>query len=280
MSRVYVGTSSWSDHTNFYPKGLPKNQQIRFYAQVFPIVEINSTYYRMMPERNFQLWAERTPPGFLFDVKPFKQLTWHDRKNPPDDEVMEAFRSTMQPLREASKLGAVHFQFPPWFKLSQSNVDYIRHVRESFPDDRVGVEFRHRSWLEGDHVPRLVEALHDAGVALTVVDEPQLGSGSVPMVLEVTNPELCIVRFHGRNCETWYKKVKRTADRFDYLYPDEELEEWVPNLGQLAERAQELHVFFNNNRADYAVRNAQSLTRMLVGGLENAEVIKPPTRDA
>jgi uncharacterized protein YecE (DUF72 family) len=279
MSRVYVGTSSWADHTSFYPEGLPRNQQISFYAMHFPIVEINSTYYRMMPERNFRLWAQRTPPGFLFDVKPYKQLTWHDRKNPPDDDVTEEFRSTMQPLRDAGKLGAVHFQFPPWFTFRPSNVDYIRRVRESFPDDRVSVEFRHRSWLEGDHVPHLVETLRDYGVGLTVVDEPQLGSGSVPTMLQVTTPDLSIVRFHGRNYQTWYKKVKRTADRFDYLYSVEELEEWTPNVAKLAEQAQELHVFFNNNRADYAVRNARQLTKLLQTGLEGAEIMTPPQGD-
>jgi uncharacterized protein YecE (DUF72 family) len=278
MSRVYVGTSSWADHTPFYPQGLPKNQQISFYAGVFPIVEINSTYYRMMPERNFRLWAERTPPGFVFDVKPYKQLTWHDRKNPPEDEVTEAFRATLQPLRDAGKLGAVHFQFPPWFVHKPGNVDYIRHLRDSFAGDRVGVEFRHRSWLAGDHVPDLVAILREAAVALTVVDEPQIGSGSVPTVLEVTDPELCIVRFHGRNRQTWYKKVKRTADRFDYLYGDEELEGWLPNVARLAEGAQELHLLFNNNRADYAVRNASSLTKMLAS-LSGLEVMAPMRHD-
>jgi len=106
----------------------------------------------------------------------------------------------------------------------------------------------------------------------------------VPTVLEVTNPELALVRFHGRNAKTWYKKVERTADRFDYLYSEDELREWVPNLAHLteqglkapfegggkapsAEGAQELHVFFNNNRDDYAVRNARQLTQLLQGTL-------------
>jgi uncharacterized protein YecE (DUF72 family) len=277
VTHIYVGTSSWSDHTDFYPEGLPKNQQIRFYAQVFPIVEINSTYYRMMPERNFRLWAERTPPGFVFDVKPFRQLTWHDRKNPPQDEVMDEFRRSMQPLRDAGKLGAVTFQFPPWFTFLPSNVEYIQQARESLPDDRVCVEFRHRSWLDGDHVPHLIETLRDYGVGLTVVDEPQLGSGSVPTVLEVTTPDLSLLRFHGRNYKTWYKKVKRTADRFDYLYSEEELEEWVPNVAKLAGEAQVLHVFFNNNRADYAVRNARQLTALLQDDLRDAEIVSPST---
>ena len=263
MARIYVGTCSWADHKPFYPDGLPSNQQISYYAQQFPIVEINSSFYRMMPARNYALWAERTPDGFVFDAKPYKQLTWHDRKNPPDDEIIRAYSETLQPLRQVSKLGAVHFQFAPWFVYRDKNVDYIHHLKGMFADDRVAVEFRHRSWLEGDHVPALLEDLAAHGVGLTVVDEPQLGSGSVPTVLEVTNPELVIVRFHGRNYKKWYAKVKTTGERFDYLYSEKELKEWVPQANQLAERAKEVHLLFNNNAQDYAIQNARQLSMLM-----------------
>ncbi len=276
MSRIYVGTSSWADHTDFYPPDLPSNQRISFYAQHFPIVDINSTFYHLMPERNFRLWAERTPPGFVFDVKPYRQLTWHDRENPPDDEVFGQFSASLQPLRGAGKLGAIAFQFPPWFVFRPENVDYIRRCRDAFPDDRVSVEFRHRSWLEGEHVPGLLEVLRKQGVALTVVDEPQLGSGSVPTVLAVTTPELSIVRFHGRNRKMWYAKVKRTGDRFDYLYAEDELRAWAPNIAELAESAQVIHILFNNNNRDYAVRNAGQLMLLLRESLQGQEVVPPP----
>jgi uncharacterized protein YecE (DUF72 family) len=275
VKRIYVGTSSWSDHEEFYPPDLPSNQQITFYAQHFAIVEINSTFYRLMPERNFLLWAQRTPPAFLFDVKPYRQLTWHDRKNPPDQHAFEAFGSSLQPLRDAGKLGAVHFQFPPWFKFEADNVAYLKHCRESLPQDRVSVEFRHRSWLEGDHVGHLVDTLSGYEVGLTVVDEPQIGSGTVPTVVAVTTPELSIVRLHGRNAKMWYKRVKRTADRFDYLYTDEELQAWVPNVAQLAEKAREIHIFFNNNQQDYAVRNALQMRDLIQQTLSGAQVVIP-----
>ncbi|HHX64914.1 MAG TPA: DUF72 domain-containing protein [Chloroflexi bacterium] len=279
MARIYIGTSSWSDHTNFYPDGLPSNEQITYYAQHFPIVEINSTFYRMMPRRNFEAWARRTPDGFVFDVKPYRQLTWHDREKPPDDEVARAFYESMQPLRDAGKLGAVHFQFPPWYVYRPENVDYIRSLRDRFPDDRVAVEFRHRSWLEGDHLPDLIDTLRDAGVSLTVVDEPQLGSGSVPTVLEVTRPDLVIVRFHGRNYKMWYARVKTTGERFDYLYSEEELREWAPDVEHLAEQAAEVHVLFNNNAQDYAIRNARQLRMMLSESTTTKDMVVAPTRE-
>jgi len=273
MTRAYVGTCNWADHTDFYPAGLPSNQQLSYYAEHFPVVEINSTFYHKMPERNFRLWAERTPPGFLFDVKPYRQLTWHDRQKPPDDDITAAFRQVLQPLRDAEKLGAVNFQFPPWFVFRPENLDYIRHCRGQFPDDRLSVEFRHRSWLEGEHLPALLEMLREQHVGLTVVDEPQLGSGSVPTVLEVTTPELVLVRFHGRNSKMWYAKVERTADRFDYLYSDAELHGWLPNVATLAENAEEIHLLFNNNHANYAVLNARQLETILREDLRGIEVV-------
>jgi uncharacterized protein YecE (DUF72 family) len=275
MTRIYVGTCSWSDHTNFYPKELPANQQITYYAQHFPVVEIDATFYRMIARRSFELWAERTPEGFLFDVKPYKQLTWHDRETPPDDEVIKAFSETMQPLRDARKLGAVHFQFPPWFMYRQSNIDYIKHLGEAFRDDRLSVEFRHRSWLTDANLPALLGALRESGISLTVVDEPQIGTGSVPTVLEVTSPNLVVARFHGRNYQKWYAKVQRTAERFNYLYSEQELQEWVPKVRTLAEKAQEMHLLFNNNAQDYAVRNARQL-RMLLSEPGVGEVVSLP----
>jgi uncharacterized protein YecE (DUF72 family) len=114
------------------------------------------------------------------------------------------------------------------------------------------------------------------GVSLTVVDEPQVGTGSIPTVLEVTNPDLVLVRFHGRNAQTWYARVQTTAERFDYLYTEDELREWVPKVAHLARSAREVHLLFNNNARDYAVRNARQLMGLLREGVPDAEVVAPP----
>ncbi|MFH1085123.1 MAG: DUF72 domain-containing protein [Chloroflexota bacterium] len=279
MARIHVDTCSWADHTNFYPPDLPSNQQIAYYAQRFPVVEIDASFYRLMPQRNYALWAERTPPGFLFDAKPYKQMTWHDRQNPPDDAQSRQYAATLEPLRQAGKLGAVHMQFPPWFTFRSDNLDYILHARGLFADDRFAVEFRHRSWLEPANVSTLCETLRAHAISLTVVDEPQLGSGSVPTVLEVTSPDLAIVRFHGRNYQKWYAKVARTGERFDYLYSEDELREWVPHLRALAEGAREIHALFNNNAQDYAVRNGRQLRLLLRESLPEAEVVASPVEE-
>ena len=276
MSRIYVGTCNWSDHANFYPAGLPANQQITYYAQRFPVVEIDSTYYRLMPVRNFGLWAERTPPGFIFDVKAFRQLTFHDRETPPNDEVHAQFSASVQPLRDAGKLAALHFQFPPWFVANERNLAYLRALRDTYPEDGLAIEFRNRSWYEAAGYERLTSALREVRIGLTVVDEPQVGSGSAPTVLDVTNPSLSIVRFHGRNARTWYARTKTTGERFDYLYNTEELGEWVPRIGELATLADSIHVLFNNNAQDYAVQNGRQLRMLLRAGLEGVEIVGSP----
>lgn len=279
MTRILVGTSSWSDHLHFYPEGLPSNQQIVYYSQRFPVVEINSTYYRPMPKRNFELWAQRTPDDFVFDVKPHRQLTWHDRKNPPSDEAALGFSEALQPLRDADKLGVLNFQLAPWVVFKPANLDYLWHMRGLFPEDVFAVEFRHRSWLEGDHVPGLLRQLVDHDISLTVVDQPQIGSGSVPTILQLTHPRLALVRFHGRNTKMWYARVKKSTERFDYLYNRQELEEWVPQISTLAEQTEELHLLFNNNAQDYALRNARQLRMLLREGLPHEEVPLSPIEE-
>ena len=277
MAQIRIGTASWSQHTDFYPEGLPSSQQITYYAKHFPLVEVDSTFYVLVSTRNFELWAGRTPPGFVFDVKPYRQLTWHDRKNPPTDDVMRTFGETLQPLRDANKLGVLNFQFPPWFTYDEKNLDYIKHVRDFLAKDELAVEFRHRSWLTGDYVPHVLDSLRENHVGLIVVDEPQLGSGSVPTVLEVTDPDIAVVRFHGRNYKKWYAKVEKTGERFDYLYSEDELREWMPKVGELARRAKEVHILFNNNAQNYAVQNGRQLRMLLEEAhLQDTEVVPPP----
>ncbi|MHB9032630.1 MAG: DUF72 domain-containing protein [Anaerolineae bacterium] len=279
MSRIYIGACSWSDFEKLYPPDLPSNQQITYYAQRFPLVEIDSTFYRIMPARNFSLWVQRTPPGFVFDVKVFSQLTYHDREHAPTAEVAQQFSDSVQPLRGAGKLGALHFQFAPWVTYGADNLAYIRSLRALYPGDELAIELRHRSWYAAEAHAALVEALTAERMTLTVVDEPQVGSGSVPTLVEVTNPELATVRFHGRNTKTWYKKVARAAERFDYLYSTAELGGWVEQIKYLAELAKTVHVLFNNNIHDYAIDNGRELRHLLRERLLEDEVVASPEEE-
>jgi uncharacterized protein YecE (DUF72 family) len=280
-TQIRVGTASWTDHEPFYPpeysRADMKSRRIEYYSRYFSVVEVDSTYYSMQPARNFAMWAERTPDDFVFDVKAYSELTWHHRDEngrgqPPSSDTFARYSEMVQPLREAGKMGAVLFQFPPWFTYSDEGLDYLPLVRESLPKDTIAVEFRHRSWLEGDHVERTKAALTDARLAYCAVDEPQVGSGSVPPVAMVTDPAFSMVRFHGRNRATWYGKgLSSSRQRYDYLYSPDELRPWVERVQRIAEQLSgaQVHVIANNNASNYGIVNALDLQDLLgqpIGG--------------
>ena len=151
--------------------------------------------------------------------------------------VWQLHREALAPLAEAGKLGAVLFQFPPWFMRSRDNRDYLRSLPERLPGWPLAVEFRGGGWLERRRPPparsRLLE---DAGLAYVGVDEPQGFPNSTPPLAAATAP-LAMVRLHGRNAETWESRTGAASDRFKYLYSDAELEEWVPRVRELAAAA-------------------------------------------
>lgn len=287
-ARIRVGTASWTDHEPFYPpeyaKASMKAQRIAYYARYFSLVEVDSTFYAIQPARNFQLWAERTPADFVFDVKAYGELTWHHRDDagtpePPQAETFEKFGEMLRPMREAGKLGALLFQFPPWFRDSEENRDYLATLRDFLPDDTLAIEFRHRSWLEGRRVDETRALLADHRLAFCAVDEPQLGSGSVPPAVMVTDPHFAMVRFHGRNAKTWYGKgLGSSRDRFDYLYRREELLPWVERVERIADQlaGSEVHLIANNNARNYAIVNAFDMQELLGQPMANGQPVPQP----
>ncbi len=272
---IRVGTASWTDHEPFYPaeydKASMKSQRIAYYARYFSLVEVDSTFYHLQPTRNFQMWAERTPDDFVFDVKAYGEMTWHHRDDngtpiTPSADTFASFDQMIQPVRDAGKLGALLFQFPPWFTFDHERLDYFATMRELLPQDTIAVEFRHRSWVEGAHVDETRAALADNRLAYCAVDEPQVGSGSVPPVVLITDPHFAMVRFHGRNRRMWYgKNLQSSRDRFDYLYSAAELAPWAERIAGIAERLEggQVHVVTNNNAANYSIVNALELQELL-----------------
>ena len=295
---VLVGTASWTDKTliacgRFYPPGAKTAEaRLRYYAAQFPIVEVDSSYYAMPAPATAQLWAERTPEGFVMNVKAFRLFTGHQTEPhvlhkdlqlamggslPPRffyrdlpaeliDELWKRFRGCLLPLQAAGRLGLVHFQFPPWVVAGGAGRAQVEHCVQRMSGFDLGVEFRHGSWFEGAAEQRQTLAfLRELGVAHTVVDGPQGFSNSVPDLWEVTHPRYALLRLHGRNRGTWNVKGQTSAsDRFNYDYPDAELAEMVPKIGRLALTAMQTHVIFNNNMEDQGQRNARSLTDLLI----------------
>lgn len=293
---ILVGSCSWTDPSliacgRFYPRGVGSAAaRLRYYATRFPIVEVDATYYSPPSERNSRLWVERTPSAFVFDVKAFGLLTTHHitterltpelrgalapqlgakrRLSPGElDErflelVWDVHRQALAPLAEAGKLGALLFQFPPWFTRNDANRDYLRSIPGRLPGVTVAVEFRGGGWMEPDAAAGTLALLERAGLAYVCVDEPQVERTSTPPVVAAT-ATLAYVRLHGRNAETWGITRGAASDRFKYLYSDEELEEWVPQVTELARQAATVHVLFNNNYEDWGMQNARRMAHLL-----------------
>jgi uncharacterized protein YecE (DUF72 family) len=312
---VRIGTCSFADEAlskYFYPRGLSPRERLPYYAERFDTVEVDSTFYRLPDEGMVAGWNERTPAGFTIHVKAFGLMTRHpvpaerlpadlrdampvDERGrvdrPPRElrgEVFRRFLDALEPLRSAGKLGGILFQLPPYVVFKPQSLEYLEWSREQLGGDEMLVEFRHRSWLDEENRAETLAFLERLGATYVVVDAPrsETAKNLVPTVLATTSPT-AYVRFHGRNLSTWNKRGGSAAERFDYLYSDEELGEWVGPLRELAGESTQAFAFFNNNssspdprnelggRVAQAATNAAQLRRLLdaagvpaTGGLE------------
>jgi uncharacterized protein YecE (DUF72 family) len=253
---IKVGTSGFSYpewRGPFYPEKLAQQGMLEFYSHHFSAVEINSTYYHIPSPRNMAGMAKRAEGRVEFSVKVHQDMT-HARDKYA--EALPAFQAALAPLREASALGCVLVQFPFSFKATAGNTDFLRRVATDLALDPVVVEFRHRSWTTEE----TFGLLQELGVAYCCVDEPRLPNLPQP-VARATAP-VAYVRFHGRNRQKWWTHAE-AWERYDYLYSEAELLEWVPKIRSLAEAAQKCYAFFNNHARGQAVTNAQMLISLL-----------------
>ena len=299
---TYLGTCSWTDRSliqagTFYPKGVSSAEaRLRYYASLFPTVEVDSTYYSLPALDTTRAWVERTPQDFIFHVKMFRLFTLHwtePRVLPPElrplapdkkrfyladasrelsEQLMQQFIGALLPLHDAGKLGVVLLQFPQWVTPRPENLDHIIAMKEALSRFQVAVEFRNNTWLNGG-TDRTLHWLEDNGLTFVCVDEPQGFSSSVPP-LATTTSDITYVRFHGRNSETWEGRAQSSAERFNWYYREEELREWASRVYSLQEQAREVYLLFNTNNKDQGPYNAIKLGRLLGQGLGDEAAVR------
>jgi uncharacterized protein YecE (DUF72 family) len=290
MSEILVGTASWADkslvQSGWYPNGVSTPEdRLRYYADHFPLVEVDSTYYFLPTYENAQRWVERTPASFTFNVKAFSLFTQHPTKPnalPRDlpiktdkrrfylrdlsagavEHVWDEFINALVPLFDAGKLGTILFQYPPWFVISKKNKQYVLECAQRVAPVKPCIEFRHNSWMRDDNQAETLNFLNGHDFPYVCVDMPQGFSSSLPPVLAATS-DLAVVRFHGHNDAEW--DTKSAQRRFAYLYSDDELKKWASRIMALASEAKTTHVLMNNCYKDYAQRNATKLNELLHG---------------
>lgn len=290
--RVRVGTASWTDpefiKAGWYPDEVKNDAEgrLRYYAEHFPMVEVNATFYALPRIGTVQAWADRTPDDFRFHVKAHQVISGHAsdparlpeplRDLPYEADRRGRIRRPSRELRDAvidslveaiaplgTKLGAVLLQLPPHVACTDDTLGEVGRIIDRLHPLRTAVEFRHVSWADPGNREAAAGMLAERDAAWVCVDAPRIDVPSaMPPIVEVTCPELAYLRLHGRNANTW-QGSRTVAERFDWQYSDDELAEWIGPVIDMAERAQEVAVVFNNNHGDFALRSATRFGEML-----------------
>ncbi len=244
--------------------------RLRYYADHFDTVEVDSTYYAIPTKQTAHLWAQRTPDNFIVHIKVYGALTGHGvdpRSLPPDIRselqekdkkektvfirepsllrmIVSSFKDSLSPLMSVGKLGVLVFQFPPWVVYKEENLEYILSCKEKMGRIPVAVEFRHGSWYASDVRGKVFHFLRKNQIIHVVADEPQYGTLATIPFAPQTTADIAYYRFHGRNKENWLKKGIETSLRYAYEYSDEELKEFVPHVQTSVKAAKETYVIY------------------------------------
>jgi uncharacterized protein YecE (DUF72 family) len=276
---VRLGTCSFADEgllKAWYPRGVSTSRaRLRYYADRFDTTEVDSPYYHLPDPGVTRNWAQRTPPEFTFHVKAHKTMTFHEGE--PTDEAFAEFRASLRPLELSGKLRSVLLQYHPRFTKTEAAMAELERAPERVAPLVPLVEFRHRSWMEPDERADTLAFLERTGLAYVSLDTPMTRASNVVARHAVATHAVAYVRFHGRNEKTWNIKAERSSERFNWMYSQDELEEWVPKLERLADGADEVYAMFNNNRDDFAPRSAMLLRGLLdEAGVPVSGGLEPP----
>jgi uncharacterized protein YecE (DUF72 family) len=284
---LMIGTSGWSYPRGqgtwnglFYPATRSKRDgtrdfdELRYYAEHFDTVEVNSTFYGQPRAAVTRTWVERTRPAFDFSVKLYQKFTHPSMfkdaalKRAPGAEGelldllaqvtqrdIDEFRAGIEPLARSSRLGALLAQFPASFKDSAQSRDYLAQLLRAFRGYPVAVELRHRSW--SDAIADTLSMLNAFGAAWVQIDEPKfrfsIRQNYLPNVRS-----FYYMRLHGRNAAAWWHHEK-SDDRYNYLYSAEELREFSEIATAANELVKKSYLYTNNHFSAKSVVNAVML---------------------
>jgi uncharacterized protein YecE (DUF72 family) len=290
-SNLRIGTSGWNYPAGrgtwngvFYPRPRrrPKGfDELSFYAEHFDTVEVNSTFYGQPRADVAKRWVERTPADFEFSVKLYQKFTHPrmfreriagalpedargdaaaiDALARPNAADLDEFRRGIDPLASSGRLGALLAQFPPSFKNDAASRDYLEALLRAFGGYRVAVELRHRSW--SDAIGDTLRLLDMFGAAWAQIDEPKFRF-SIRQNFLPNVQGFYYMRLHGRNVANWWRHEK-SEDRYDYLYSNEELEEFSETAGAAKQLVKKLYLYTNNHFSAKSVANAVMIKRQL-----------------
>lgn len=238
---IRIGCSGWnyaSWRASFYPGGLPAARWLEHYASVFDTVEVNTTFYRLARRASVERWVQQTPDGFCFAVKSSRYLT-HMKRLTDMQRGVQRLMEPLEPLAGRGRRGPVLWQLPANFRRDDERLEF---ALDNLPPGRHTFEFRHPSWFCGE----VYELLRWHNVALTIADRPEIASFQSH---EIT-ADFTYLRFHHGH------RGRRGN------YSQAELAEWAPQIAAWAQTL-DVYAYFNNDREEFAPRNARALARLL-----------------
>jgi uncharacterized protein YecE (DUF72 family) len=262
--QIWIGTSGYSypDWVGpFYPPGTRGGRMLAHYSRLFPLVELNFTFYRPPTAPMLERIAQQTPEGFQFLVKLPRALS-HERQLPE----LRPFRTAVEALHERGQLSGLLCQLPQAAHRDRAAFAWLDTLAAELSPYRLAVEFRHRSWQSAD-VPTWLEK---RALELVSVDVPDL-PGLYPRGLVRTGSRV-YVRFHSRNAANWYLSDK---DRYDFHYSDVLLRQWIGELRTAAGAASHALLLFNNCHRAQAAANAQRLRELLEKFAPELPIVAP-----
>jgi uncharacterized protein YecE (DUF72 family) len=263
--KLYIGTAGWSyaDWNGIvYPDGRSKGfHPLRWLAQWFNCVEINSSFYHPPQAKHAVSWVKLVDDieDFQFAAKLWERFTHHRDSWPTSHEIAQ-YQEGIAPLVASGRLGALLVQFPWSFRRTPENRVWLGRIAECFEGYPLVVEVRHESW----NTPEVFDGLHARAIAFCNIDQPIFQDSIAPSD-HVTAP-LGYVRFHGRNKANWFKEGVSQNERYDYLYSEEELKPWLGLIQSMQGKAKNVYVVTNNHFHGQAVANALEIQAALGGG--------------
>ncbi len=263
-SKIRIGPAGWSYDDwkgRVYPEPAGRGfDPLAYLARYFDTIEINSSFYRPPTVNMTKSWVRRTEAyrDFKFTAKLYQRFT-HERGQATDDDE-RAYKTGIEPLVQAGKLGAILIQFPWSFKNSNETRAYLMRLLGQFANYPLVVEVRHTSWNQDD----IYRLLAEQGVGFCNIDQP-IFERSITPSSRVTS-SIGYVRLHGRNYENWFSNQADAAARYDYLYSPEELKPWVKTIKAVAEHTAEVYVITNNHFQGKGIANALEIKSEITGG--------------
>jgi uncharacterized protein YecE (DUF72 family) len=239
-SKYWIGTSGWRYDEwrgEFYPDVWPKSRWFEYYAQKFPCVEVNATFYRFFKDTTYQKWYDKAPEHFRYVLKAPRFIT-HRKYLKDVEKEIESFWKSVMILKE--KFGLILLQLAPGMPYE---LERLRKALLTFGDPkRVAVEFRHIRWITDE----VQDLLKETGAIFCNSDSPKF------KLTERVTSDTGYIRLHGRM--QWY----------NYEYPKEELKEIAETAKRMGtQNAKDIYIFFNNDVGGFAPKNAQTLMNLL-----------------